>query len=313
MLLNKCVQVLIHKHRMRSSNTRLMIVTSSLFVLITWHFIIDIVRLVVSVNTSEEVIGVAALYDDLRSIFSVMKTAVYVGITVVSDAFILYRCYAIWNGNIWVIILPVLLFLADIGTGIAATASLGLLNPGETFYVQHQTEITDAFFSTTLALNGICTGLIAFRIWWHQYSMREFDVRSSLSLNLGRISTIMIESGAIYSSTLIVMIATYASQKTLAFNIFLDITSPIIGIVFSLIIVRIGLGTSHETTAAMSTFLQRSTKPSQDHENTTAIKLTDLGVSERSGSTQHMQTSRFDEDNGEIAVEKVVSIVTDAP
>ncbi|OCH86633.1 hypothetical protein OBBRIDRAFT_212845 [Obba rivulosa] len=228
MLFKKCVQVLFKKRRMNALSTRLVVVTGSLFVLITWHFITDIVRLIVAVNTSAEVIGVAEQYDDLRSVFSVMKTAVYVAITAVSDAFILYRTFVIWNGNVWIIILPAILFLADVGTGIAATCSLGLLNPGETFYVQHQTEITEAFFSCTLALNGICTGLIAGRIWWHQQSMKGLNVHTGMAMSLGRVATIMVESGAIYSSTLIVMIATYVSQKTLAFNVFLDITSPII-------------------------------------------------------------------------------------
>ncbi|KAI0037309.1 hypothetical protein FA95DRAFT_1684915 [Auriscalpium vulgare] len=49
----------------------------------------------------------------------------------------------------------------------------------------------------------------------------------------------MAESGAIYSTVLIIVVSTYA-RGTNAFNVFLDMAEPIIGIAFSLIIVRMG-------------------------------------------------------------------------
>ncbi|OCH86638.1 hypothetical protein OBBRIDRAFT_737646 [Obba rivulosa] len=223
MLLSRCIQVLLRKRQSDSLHTRLVIVTGSIFILVTWHLIIDFIRIIVSVDNSTEVAEVQLLFDDLRSIYSVMKTAVYVATTAISDAFIVYRCYIIWGRKIWVVVLPIVLLLTDIGTGIAAVASLALLNPGETYYVQHQTRITEAFLSITLALNGICTGLIAARIWWHQHTTREFREHSGLVFNLGHVATIMTESAAIYSATLLIMIATYVSEKTLAFNVFLDI------------------------------------------------------------------------------------------
>ncbi|OCH86630.1 hypothetical protein OBBRIDRAFT_796999 [Obba rivulosa] len=315
MLFKECVQVLLRKHKGDILSTRLAAVTGSLFVLITWHLVIDITRLVVAFNVSTEIIGVEVQFNDLRSLGSVMETSVYVAMTTVSDAFLLYRTFVIWNRNVGIMIVPMVLFVADVGTGIAAACSLGLLNPGETFYVQHQTEITTAFFSTTLALNGICTALIASRIWWHQHMMAGLVLRTGTSMSLNRVATIMVESGAIYSSTLAVMIATYVSESTQAFYVFLEMIPPVIGIVFSLIIVRVRLGQSHETAVAMSTFVAHAIQPTtQDEENATAFNLSDLHDSRQNRSIQHMPKSNLLSDHcGDIGVVKAVSIVAEEP
>ncbi len=73
-------------------------------------------------------------FANLTSVLSVMKTALYLVETIVSDLFIvrllislgkpshilishqLYRCYVVWNASIPIIILPTLLYIADVGT-----------------------------------------------------------------------------------------------------------------------------------------------------------------------------------------------------
>jgi len=64
--------------------------------------------------------------------------------------------------------------------------------------------------------------------------------------SLWPVMTIILESGAIYSSTLLVLLATYASNSFSQY-IALDMLVPIIGITFSLIIVRVGLGISESS------------------------------------------------------------------
>ncbi|KAI0066358.1 hypothetical protein BV25DRAFT_1821279 [Artomyces pyxidatus] len=83
-----------------------------------------------------------------------------------------------------------------------------------------QEKITNSFFSCTLALNAVCTGLIAFRIWWQQPETR-------VSSNLTHVTIIFVESGAIYLVTLALLVGTY-SAKADVFKVFLDITSPVI-------------------------------------------------------------------------------------
>jgi hypothetical protein len=68
-----------------------------------------------------------------------------------------------------------------------------------------------------------------------------------MGANLSHVSIIVIESGAIYLTVLACNVAAFVLKSNM-FNIFLDMTSPIIGIVFTLIIVRVGRGVSSEDT-----------------------------------------------------------------
>lgn len=64
------------------------------------------------------------------------------------------------------------------------------------------------------------TVLIAYRLWTRQATMRD----SRKAFGLTKEAAIMAESGAIYSITLILVIATYASKSN-SFNVFLDMVS----------------------------------------------------------------------------------------
>jgi hypothetical protein len=62
--------------------------------------------------------------------------------------------------------------------------------------------------------------LIAYRLWTRQGTLR--DARKAVGLT--KEARIIAESGAIYSVTMILVIATYASKSN-SFNVFLDIVS----------------------------------------------------------------------------------------
>lgn len=67
------------------------------------HIFTDLVRLVLALQNSEAVANVAAIFGDAKSLFSVMKTAIYVGVTAVSDTFIVrptkYLLYSSFNAS----------------------------------------------------------------------------------------------------------------------------------------------------------------------------------------------------------------------
>ncbi len=62
--------------------------------------------------------------------------------------------------------------------------------------------------------------LIAYRLWTRQSTLRD----SRKAFGLTKEAAIMVESGAIYSVTLILIISTYASKSN-SFNVFLDMVS----------------------------------------------------------------------------------------
>jgi len=90
----------------------------------------------------------------------------------------------------------------------------GIFNPGLAFWAK-------AYFCCTLVTNVLVTGLIAGRIWAHG---RKFD-RSVGSLPSMRhrywaIMAIVVESGAIYSSALIIEIVLYVSKTNAIYVLF---------------------------------------------------------------------------------------------
>jgi len=95
----------------------------------------------------------------------------------------------------------------------------------------------DAFFATSLATNVYCTVLIALRILLSDRSTDDYRQNGN---PLKPVVIIVIESGAIYSSMLLALMASYLVDSWIHF-VFLDMMTPVIGIVFSMIIARIGL------------------------------------------------------------------------
>ncbi|KAI0313225.1 hypothetical protein OF83DRAFT_1142358 [Amylostereum chailletii] len=236
-----CLKVSWSKRKVSGLNYRMVGASVALFVLITWHEVMDTYRLVTAFSISETTGGADLYFADISSALGVLKTSIYLAITAVSDLLILYRCFIVWERRMYVVVLPLLLYVADIGVGIASvyTSSKGDAHAFST----EQERITNAFFSCTLALNALCTGLIAFRIAKSQRQTRATRGDS----NLDQVTVIVVESGAIYVANLVIIVATFSS-RSIVFNIFLDLLSPVIGIVFSLIIVRIGLGISSDLT-----------------------------------------------------------------
>ncbi|KLO17596.1 hypothetical protein SCHPADRAFT_994275 [Schizopora paradoxa] len=252
-LFASCVQVIFVWRRGRNvADRKLLAFTAlSLFIFITWHVVVDAVRLYIAFRSINGIPNSAAdYYANVSGPLSVMKTSIYVVVTLISDSFILYRSYVVWQRSLYIIAFPFCIFLADLGTGIAAAQGLSKVTTEQTFFIERQDNLTKSFFTVTLALNTICSLLIAAKIYQNQRQLkRSFeDTRFQRPIDgdsLSHIAVIIIESGAIYSSLMVILVGTYAAEITGIFSMFLDMTSPVIGIVFSSIIVRVARGVSH--------------------------------------------------------------------
>lgn len=234
-LFGSSVKVLLNKRKTISGALPLLGLAGVFAALITWHMITDAVRVVFAFKGSEAPVGGDLYYANVSSALSLIKTSVYLLITILFDAFILHRCWIMWDRSIVVTLLPFLIFLADIGTGIAAVEGLSGLTKGDSVFIAKQEKISKSFFSSTVAVNGLCSLLIAYRVWMRQSPVRD----SRKAFSLSKEAAIVVESAALYFVTLICLISTYATKSN-SFNVFLDMASPIIGIAFTLIVLRMG-------------------------------------------------------------------------
>ncbi|KAF9459673.1 hypothetical protein BDZ94DRAFT_1267760 [Collybia nuda] len=94
----------------------------------------------------------------------------------------------------------------------------------------------------TLSTNVVCTALIAYRILKSQVSIRKFRNPGQRS-RVYSAFIILLESAGIYSSGLVALVAVYLLNSNGQF-IILDVTAQLLGITFSMIILRVALGIS---------------------------------------------------------------------
>jgi len=171
----------------------------------------------------------------------ITQVVAYATQTVLGDSFLLYRLYVVWGKNIWIALPFILSILGQAASGIGGIRTAALAT-GTTaiFITQLQTWVL-VFLIMTLITNFCCTSLIAGRIWWVHRKSRSLGRTSGPGLAAPM--TLIIESGAIYSVCMLFQIALY-STGSFGYNIVLDATPSIIGITFTLLIVRVGLGLS---------------------------------------------------------------------
>ncbi|KAI0249426.1 hypothetical protein BJV78DRAFT_1227176 [Lactifluus subvellereus] len=256
------VKVLLSKRKTISGAGTLLGLAGIFGVLITWHIFTDAVRLVYAFKRDGDPTGPDNYYTNVSSAMSLIKTTLYLVITIIFDAFILHRSWVVWDRNFLVILLPFLIFLADIALQALAShpsrLSQASLRPtpsssGSRRGSPSRSSVrpSPSLFASPLVADLVCfsvlpRSLIAYRLWTRRHTARD----SRKAFGFTREVAIMAESGAIYSVTLIIIIATYATKSN-SFNVFLDMASPIIGIAFSLVVLRLGVAATDPTHITM--------------------------------------------------------------
>lgn len=198
--------------------------------------------------------------------FALAAGHIYITNNIVADGIIVYRCYIVWGSKKRIVILPCILLLA--------TAVLGY-----TF------RITIQLVALSLVTSIVATSLTAGRIMWISYQTKkhlgkQFAERYNMAFQ------VVVESGLMYSISLIIFLVVYIdgpgrdggpsktypgqTQPINTFPFFFPASyimyvalAQIMGIVSTLIIVRVGLGVSagdHGDTIGTSG-VSRSTGP----------------------------------------------------
>ncbi|KAJ6456485.1 hypothetical protein C8R45DRAFT_1034626 [Mycena sanguinolenta] len=149
---------------------------------------------------------------------------VYVTNNIFADLLLIYRCYLIWN-TIWITVVPLLLLIATMVLGYSLQLRL--------------------FFILALTTNLLVPTLVAGRLWWIIRRIR--GPSGAMTRRRGRNAMITIlESGLIYSAVVSIHMVYFHNDNPTDEVIFGAI-SQIVGIVPTLIIVRVGLGVSQSS------------------------------------------------------------------
>ncbi|KAJ3920432.1 hypothetical protein F5877DRAFT_89463 [Lentinula edodes] len=226
------VWILVWRRPAGQSINKLLLWTSVvMFVLATMHISVNYARVFMAFITYRNAEGgPAAFFNILSNFTQVFGSAIYVTQTLVGDSVVLVRCYIVWGRQWYIVACPALLLLGSTASGIGILYSFAHIEDAEVFALQLQDWIV-SFFSLTLSTNFICTALVAYRIWYINRAVINFTHHSWNPVVL-----LVIESGAIYSATLLSLLILYKAESWFQY-VLLDA-----GLVFSMIIVRIGLG-----------------------------------------------------------------------
>lgn len=150
-----------------------------------------------------------------------------------ADAILIYRGWLVWGQTLAPIAFPLVLFLASIAVFIFTVVELTRVAtylPSDAPALYHG---LDAFIIITLSQNIIVTALISYRLWRADSAVAAYrSTRTFLP-----IIWIMVESGLLYSATLLVFLIVNFVQPWVSV-IMSAILCQMIGITFSSIIVR---------------------------------------------------------------------------
>ncbi|KAF8879828.1 hypothetical protein BD779DRAFT_1446664 [Infundibulicybe gibba] len=156
-----------------------------------------------SLNPAERV------YLNLPHPKNVMTSALYVTMTIVGDAFMVYRLYIVWARNKAIIVFPSLLCIALAATGGMVTY----------LFSQAKTPIFDtagawitASFILTFLCNLYSTSLIALRIHWSNRSLGRAPTDGMM-----KITEILVESAVLYSVCVVLSLGTYVGGSNAQF------------------------------------------------------------------------------------------------
>lgn len=230
-----CVITIILLLRVRQgTNTErtLLPVAALMLVIATTHIIIDFVRAFNAyvLHPDEGPKNIALYYSNFADPTFVVKTTLYWIQTMLGDSVIIWRCYVVYDRHYRVVLFPSTLFAAAFAFGIIILRTFTHFVRGATVYETAHKFIT-TFFVLTMVINIYCTSLISWRIYSTGRFLPAFG-------NLVPVIVVIIESGAIYTSNLIIFLSAFLSHSN-AQTIPLDLLTPVVGIVFCLIILQV--------------------------------------------------------------------------
>ncbi|KAJ8497015.1 hypothetical protein ONZ51_g764 [Trametes cubensis] len=259
--------IMLRDRRQRHVNYALVGAGCALILLATAEMAVNITRIFEGFVTKGPFVpgGPEAWFSVVSDPTFVAKSVLYNVQTLILDAVVIYRTYVVWQSGL-VVLLPCIgwcgLLAGSVGLNVALVNSSKHM--GDVFAVQTGRWIT-AVYALTLGTNLSSTMLLAGRIW--TVARRSAQYRSSNIFS--PVLRVIIESGAIYSMTITAALISFV-VKSNGVYVLLDMISPIISIVFNMLIIRMGIAsdrsifgasTNPGTWAATGVSVERSGGP----------------------------------------------------
>ncbi|CAK5270879.1 unnamed protein product [Mycena citricolor] len=225
------LRLIVSKAISNQKTVRIVLPTISLiWLLAISHWILDILRAETAFLHEP---NAAVFFANISSPVEVAKVGLYVTATIIGDGFMIYRTYMIWQRSLRFVALPIVLWIASIVSGYGGTNALYETKQGT--QLSPLVPWIPTFIALSLATNGYCTILIAYRILRSQFAVRKMNAGNSRMMS---IVVVFLESAALYSAELIALLVTHQLELNVQYVV-LDATCSLLGITFSMIILPV--------------------------------------------------------------------------
>ncbi|KAI0715807.1 hypothetical protein C8T65DRAFT_770703 [Cerioporus squamosus] len=208
----------------------------------------------------------------------------------IGDLVITYRVWLVWERRVGIIALPTVTTVALIATGIGMIYQFLASTPtGSAIYAPALSRWITAYCVMTFLTNIYGTVVIAYRIWATNRSLKSAGLYDG-SRSLLETMAIFVESAALYTAWGIFFVVTYGMKSYL--NIIGTGCGPtVLGVTFTLITVRVGLGWAQESRESTSSFGWGRPSQARSGGRATVIPLAALSFAGTTHSTTEDQTS----------------------
>lgn len=230
--------------------------TVTMFIFATLHIALNLYRFLRGYVWLAADPGPVAYFNGLGRWDNIAHDAINAIVTWIGDSLVIYRCFVVWGQTFYVIIVPTLLLILSI---IANSIALHLFTKVQLGAIFSPTLVhwMNTIYAVAFVQNTMTTGLIAFRIW-----RQDRETRRALGIQTWRsghsllpLVRIIIESAMVYVLEVLVLIILYALGHNGQYVV-QEAIVPTVGIVFTLITVRVAIRNSRtmkSTTAASAT------------------------------------------------------------
>ncbi|KAJ6494276.1 hypothetical protein C8R45DRAFT_1072907 [Mycena sanguinolenta] len=225
----------------RTTHTNILFsVAFAMFLVATVHFVITLYRTVCAIEIigfTEDSSASEEFLANPRSWHAIMRDMLYMTQCMLGDSVAIYRCWILWDRDLRIVIFPLLLLGVSIVSGTIACVELATLT--SYIAVLDQPVIWDwiaTFYAVALGQNTLTTSLMAFRLWIVDRRSKAYNVGRSQFLST---MLILVESAALYFVLQILILAAFLTKSNTQL-IFLGSVPPVVGLTFTLLMIRAG-------------------------------------------------------------------------
>ncbi|KDR71433.1 hypothetical protein GALMADRAFT_143710 [Galerina marginata CBS 339.88] len=245
------INILTRRRRRTSFNPVSVTAAILMLLLATAQFIADCTNVAMGFIPLESRALRQSFFLDLTQPIYAASITIYFTMILVGDFIVIYRCYVVWNKNFWIILIPM---LCSLGSGACAYQTIWAIRhlTEKLSFIRLEESMGFAVFGLSFSANAISTGLLSYKIWTADRNLRKTLPISSTGRRLTPVLRIVLESGIV--NTLYLLAYTIILDNgTDGIAIMSNLATPLIGIIFTTVIIRAALSAEAESSAEKST------------------------------------------------------------